>query len=43
MTVSGAWKQLYKNVNAVSAGAKINLGLKDTQAPEIILWGEKQL
>lgn len=41
MTVSGAWKQLYKNVNAVSAGAKINLGLKDTQAPEIILWGEK--
>lgn len=41
MTVNGAWKQLYKNVNAVSAGAKINLGLKDTQAPEIILWGEK--
>ena len=41
MTVSGAWKQMYKNVNAVSAGAKVNLGLKDTQPPEIILWGEK--
>ncbi len=41
MTVSGAWKQMYKNVNAVSAGAKVNLGLKDTQAPEIILWGDK--
>lgn len=40
MTVSTAWKQLYKNVNAVSAGAKLNLGLKDTQAPEITLWGE---
>ncbi len=41
MTVSGAWKQMYKNVNAVSAGAKLNLGLKDTEAPEIILWGEE--
>lgn len=41
MTVSGAWKQLYKNVNAVSAGAKLNLGLKDTQPPQIILWGEE--
>ncbi|WP_294428719.1 hypothetical protein [uncultured Treponema sp.] len=41
MTVSGAWKQLYKNVNAVSAGAVMNLGLADTKAPEIILWGEE--
>lgn len=38
MTVSGAWKQLYKNINAVSVGATLNLGLEDTQAPEIILW-----
>ena len=38
MTVSGAWKQLYKNVNAVSAGAVMNLGLADTKAPEVILW-----
>lgn len=41
MTVSGAWKQLYENVNAVSAGAILNLGLEDTKAPEIILWGEE--
>lgn len=40
MTVSGAWKQMYKNVNAVSAGAILNLGLTDTKAPEITLWGE---
>lgn len=41
MTVSGAWQQLYKKINAVSAGAVLNLGLKDTQAPEIILWGNE--
>ncbi|MBR1722098.1 MAG: hypothetical protein IJ727_06405 [Treponema sp.] len=41
MTVSGAWKQLYKNVNAVSAGAVLNLGLKDTRAPEVTMWGEE--
>ena len=41
MTVSGAYKQLYKNVNAVSAGAILNLGLADTKAPEIQLWGEQ--
>ncbi|MBQ8013196.1 MAG: hypothetical protein IJ257_02195 [Treponema sp.] len=41
MTVSGAWKQLYKNVNAVSAGAIMNLGLTDTKAPEVIMWGEE--
>ena len=41
MTVSGAYKQLYQNVNAVSAGAILNLGLADTKAPEIQLWGEQ--
>lgn len=41
MTVSGAWKQMYKNVNAVSAGAVLNLGLADTKAPEITLWGDQ--
>lgn len=41
ITVSGAWKQMYKNVNAVSAGAVLNLGMADVQPPEIILWGEK--
>lgn len=41
ISISGAWRQLYKNINAASAGAKINLGLVDTQAPEIMLWGEE--
>lgn len=40
MTVSGGWKQLYKNVNAFSAGAVLSLGLDDTTPPEIKLWGE---
>jgi hypothetical protein len=41
MTTAVAWRQLYENVNAVSAGAVMNLGMKDTQAPEITLWGDK--
>ncbi|MCR4822226.1 MAG: hypothetical protein K5873_05065 [Treponema sp.] len=41
MTVSTAWKQLYSNVNAVSAGAVMNLGLADTKAPEIIMWEDE--
>ena len=40
MTVSGSWKQMYENVNAISAGLLMNLGLKDTKAPEVSLWGE---
>lgn len=42
MTVSGAWKRLYENIDAVSASAVVDLGLADTEAPEIILWGEKK-
>ncbi len=42
MTVSSGWQQLYKNVNAVSAGAVLDLGLKDTTAPEITLWGDNK-
>ncbi|WP_407429105.1 hypothetical protein [Treponema sp.] len=41
ITVSGTWKQLYKNINAVSAGAIMNLGMTDTKAPEISLWDEE--
>jgi len=41
MTVSAAWQQMYKKINAVSVGALLNLGLKDTEAPKIILWGEE--
>ena len=40
MTVGAAWKQMYENINAVSAGAILNLGMADTKAPEITLWGE---
>lgn len=40
MTVSGGWKKMYDNINAFSAGAILDLGMKDTQAPEIKLWGE---
>ncbi len=41
ITVSSAYQQMYENIHAVSLGALLNLGLKDTQAPEIILWGEE--
>lgn len=40
MTVSSAWKRLYDNIDALSAGAVLNLGLADTAAPEIKTWGE---
>lgn len=33
MTVSAAYKNLYKTINAVSVGADINLGLKDSVPP----------
>jgi len=38
MSVSAAYKNLYKSIHAESAGVDINLGMKDTQAPEIVLW-----
>lgn len=41
MTASAAWKQLYKNINAISAGLIMNLGMADTKAPEIIMWGDE--
>lgn len=40
ITTSGAWQKLYQDVTAISAGAAINLGLKDTEAPKIQLWDE---
>lgn len=38
MSVSAAYKNMYKTVHAESAGLDINLGMKDTDAPEINLW-----
>lgn len=37
MSVTSAWKQLYGNVNAVSAGVDMNLGLKDETPPVITI------
>src|SRR5574344_834897 len=42
MSVSSAWQQLYGGIEAVSAGAIVNLGMKDTAAPEIILWNGEE-
>lgn len=41
ITTSGAWQNLYQGVQAISAGAAINLGLRDTEAPKINLWDEE--
>lgn len=41
LTVSGGWKKMYGSINAFSAGAMLDLGMKDTQAPEITIWGEE--
>lgn len=41
ITTSGAWQYLYEEVHAVSAGAAINLGLLDTDSPEIRVWNEE--
>ncbi|MGI5173902.1 hypothetical protein H0R92_09930 [Treponema sp. OMZ 840] len=42
MIVSGAYRPMKKNIHAVSGGAALYLGLKDTAAPEIILWGNNE-
>ncbi|MCR5219358.1 hypothetical protein [Treponema sp.] len=36
-----AWQEVYSGIEVVSLGAKVNLGLADTSAPEIILWDEE--
>lgn len=38
---SVAWQQLNTDIHAVSLGAKVNLGMADKSAPEIILWDEE--
>ena len=38
MTVNAGWQQLYETVHAVSGNVKFNLGMKDTDPPEIELW-----
>ncbi len=41
MTVATAWQRMYKHVDAYSGGVILNLGLKDSDAPEVRMWGEK--
>ncbi len=41
VTPAVATQYLYSGIQAVSFGARIDLGLKDTEAPEIILWDEE--
>ena len=36
-----AWQNLHNGIQAISAGARLDLGMKDTTAPEIILWDEE--
>lgn len=40
MTVNAAWQKLYESVHVVSANVNVKVGKKDTDAPEIELWGE---
>lgn len=37
MRVSAAYKNMYENVNAISAGVDIDLGMKDTTPPQITI------
>lgn len=42
MIISGAYKPFSNNVHAASAGAAVYLGVTDTDAPDIILWGNDE-
>ena len=42
MTVSAGYKNLYETVHAISAGVDIDLGMADNEAPNIVLWDEKE-
>ena len=40
ITPSFATQHLYSGIQAISVGTRLDLGLKDTDAPEILLWEE---
>ena len=42
MTVAAGYKNLYSTVHAMSAGVDIDLGMQDNEAPQIILWDDKE-
>ena len=41
MRVSAAYKNMYENVNAISTGVDIELGMKDTTPPQISIMIEE--
>ena len=41
LTVAGAWRNLYTDINAISAGAVLKLGTEDKDPPVITLWNEE--
>ena len=41
LTVAGGWRNLYTDINAVSAGAVLKLGTVDRDPPVITLWDEE--
>ncbi|MFA6937088.1 MAG: hypothetical protein WCQ67_02525 [Treponema sp.] len=42
ITTSASWQQLYGGIQAISGGMIMDLGMKDTSAPEIILWNGEE-
>ncbi len=42
MIVAGAYRPMRDNIHAASGGAALYLGLKDTAAPEVTLWGKDE-
>lgn len=41
LTPGFAWRNLYSDINAVSVGAVLKLGMEDKDPPEITLWDEE--
>ena len=42
INTSLAWQRLYGGIQAISGGVIMDLGMKDTAAPEIILWNGEE-
>ena len=42
MTVSAGYKNYYNTVHAISAAADIDLGMADKEAPQIVIWNDKE-
>src|SRR5574344_77140 len=42
ISTTAAWQRLYGGIQAISGGVLMNLGMKDTSAPEIILWNGEE-